>query len=469
MSFRIHTMAFCLMLLTSPVSAYDGFGADTVGGAAESAVVTVTSLSDSGPGTLRAAFATAESLASQSSDCSTTGLLIDFSVSGTISLSSRLEMRGVGCVTLDGGGDILVTGDELVVRDGVDIIVTGMRVRETGTGNDGIRFHNVDISVIANNSCHDAGDECYSIVDGATSISFLDNICSYEDSSIQRCLLVARFNPALPDVDQVTVGRNLFVDAEQRSPQIAADGIFVVKNNLVAEWGRGTLEGEGTRLASGFGNAENNLYWKFSASHEGDALRIFAGADYHISGNDSVGESPADVNLLSTKPSPFSIPSQYQMATVDADVTQCLVVAQAGARPLDSQDQAIMDEFAMPLSVLPISSCVLDVDQNEAVDVATDLVYISRTLLGLSAVPPSFRVLDPTIPSDEVIEAFINAHTAFYDLDKNGVTDVATDLVYISRGLLGLDPVPPSFRILDPTIPPDEVMEAYIEGVQCAC
>jgi hypothetical protein len=51
----------------------------------------------------------------------------------------------------------------------------------------------------------------------------------------------------------------------------------------------------------------------------------------------------------------------------------------------------------------------LDVDGNGAVDVATDIVYVARHLLDLPPVPPSFRALDPNIPSDSVIGANVDA------------------------------------------------------------
>jgi len=37
------------------------------------------------------------------------------------------------------------------------------------------------------------------------------------------------------------------------------------------------------------------------------------------------------------------------------------------------------------------------------------VVYIARHLLGLTPVPASFRVLDPTIPSDAVIGGRVDA------------------------------------------------------------
>ena len=110
--------------------------------------------------------------------------------------------------------------------------------------------------------------------------------------------------------------------------------------------------------------------------------------------------------------------------------------------------------------------CPLDVDGSGVPpDVATDVVYIARYLLGLTPVPPSFRELDPNIPSDAEIAAAIDLMGSALDVDGNGVRDVATDVVYIARYLLGLTPVPPSFRELDPNIPSDAEIAARIAGV----
>jgi len=49
------------------------------------------------------------------------------------------------------------------------------------------------------------------------------------------------------------------------------------------------------------------------------------------------------------------------------------------------------------------------------------------------------------------------------DVDGNGNVDVGTDIPYIARRLLGLVPVPASFRALDPTIPPDTVIGTRID------
>ena len=56
------------------------------------------------------------------------------------------------------------------------------------------------------------------------------------------------------------------------------------------------------------------------------------------------------------------------------------------------------------------NECVIDVDGSGApADAGTDGVYTIRHLFGLPAVPQSFREGDPTIPSDAVIGANIDA------------------------------------------------------------
>lgn len=108
---------------------------------------------------------------------------------------------------------------------------------------------------------------------------------------------------------------------------------------------------------------------------------------------------------------------------------------------------------------------LLDVDANGAAAAGTDAVYIARQLLGLTPVPPSFRLIDPTIPADATIAARITAAGTKLDIDQNGIVDVATDVVYIVRHLLLLTPVPPSFRIAVPTIPQDAVIAGQIDSL----
>ena len=75
-------------------------------------------------------------------------------------------------------------------------------------------------------------------------------------------------------------------------------------------------------------------------------------------------------------------------------------------------DQASNGAVPIPIGAssgqLAITECFLDVDMDGGADVATDIVYIARHLLGLPPVPASFRQGDPNIPPDAVIAANID-------------------------------------------------------------
>ena len=109
--------------------------------------------------------------------------------------------------------------------------------------------------------------------------------------------------------------------------------------------------------------------------------------------------------------------------------------------------------------------CILDVDRDGTGGVSTDVVYINRRLLLLTPVPPSYRLLDSTIPPDATIASNIDAIKSSLDVDMNGTVEASTDIVYIRRRLLQLTPVPPSFRMLDPTIPPDAVIAQRVDAL----
>lgn len=114
-------------------------------------------------------------------------------------------------------------------------------------------------------------------------------------------------------------------------------------------------------------------------------------------------------------------------------------------------------------AIVATPRCFFDVDQDGNATVGTDVVYMARSLLGLTPVPPSFRAQDPRIPGDAAIASEVEAAGAEMDVDQDGSVRVASDLVYIARHLLGLTPVPPSFRIV-PGIPPDANIASKIDA-----
>ncbi len=91
-------------------------------------------------------------------------------------------------------------------------------------------------------------------------------------------------------------------------------------------------------------------------------------------------------------------------------------------------------------SVGASSTCPLDVDNSgPPPDVATDVVYVARTLLGLTPVPASFRALNPSIPADSVVAANVAAlcPTGFVDNGDGTVTDRQTGLMWEKKTIDG--------------------------------
>ena len=131
------------------------------------------------------------------------------------------------------------------------------------------------------------------------------------------------------------------------------------------------------------------------------------------------------------------------------------------------QDPATRDVCVLDANEMPECHhvCRIDVDADGSVAVATDVVYIARQFLGLTPVPAAFRTANPTIPPDAEIAAAVAAATAFLDVDGRGGVQVATDVVYLARRLLGVTPVPPQFRVADPTIPSDATIAAAIDAL----
>ncbi len=92
---------------------------------------------------------------------------------------------------------------------------------------------------------------------------------------------------------------------------------------------------------------------------------------------------------------------------------------------------ALLACVAMP--VWAANFCALDVDgDGPPPEVSTDVVYIARSLLGLTPVPASFRALDPSLPADSVIAANVAAlcPPRFVDNGDGTVTDNQMHLMW---------------------------------------
>jgi hypothetical protein len=337
-------LAASIVLIANSVDAYQGFGATTRGGE-DYPDVHVTNLDDAGPGSLREALSAGHRR-------------VVFDVAGEIVLASHLHVMGP-FVTIDGftapdpgitlrNGGLYLHGTE----DAHDVIVRGIRIRNSSvTGSpDGIQIafgaHNI---VIDHVSVHNAGDENIAITEGVHDITVSWSILSAPAGERKNMLI--KYNPA-----RVTLHHNLFVGANQRSPQVriddvngqATDTTVDMRNNVIAEW----RDGNGTKIWTGVrGNVVDNFYVSRCSTPavQGRAL-VVLGARAYVAGNVSADALPTDINAVGNEPAAFPA---APVDTTDAVTAAEDVLSGAGALPRDTLDDQYVAMVTSP-------SCIAD-------------------------------------------------------------------------------------------------------------
>jgi pectate lyase len=320
-----------LWVLSVEVMGFEGFGANTSGGD-NGTPVEVTSLRNSGPGTLRAALS------------GVTNRRIVFNVGGTIVLNSPLELRNQSSITIDGSSapapGITLRGHGLAIRSSHDIIVTHLRVRNAQ--NDGIMVRNGSYNIVIDHcSVANSGGENISITEATSDVSV--SWCLLGDTRTASTIMANTPDWAalktkgmrITNVDQAAVTRvslhhNLFTNAHQRSPLISTAGLFDLRNNVLREWWN-----YGMRLRDGaWGNIINNVFVSQTAPQR--AVMLESAGPVHINGNQGPGSW--NVNALSTTSIPFAVAP----VTTDpvAEVAQ-KVLGCVGALPRNELDLSL--------------------------------------------------------------------------------------------------------------------------------
>lgn len=209
-------------------------------------VIKVTSLADSGPGTLRQAFA--------SIDGSKFNIII-FRVSGYITLSSRIDVSGANCVYVAGqtapGDGITIRGANGIrfVKNNRDVVIRHLRFRLGYRGdnlghvgvyvNEGRRFvldhlsvsWTTDKLVIVSSRAPD------SVVDITIQRSILSEVLAHHPTALQ-LTGEPRENP--PN-DRISVHRNLLASNSHRNPALGSRNVQFV-NNVVYNWNQGASQ-----------------------------------------------------------------------------------------------------------------------------------------------------------------------------------------------------------------------------------
>lgn len=331
-----------------PGTPYEGFGADTPGGAGQP-VYRVTTLADSGPGSLRDAL-------SAGNRC------VVFDVAGTIVLRSQIFTRG-SFVTVDGfsapapGVTLRDYGISMWGTAGVhDVIIRGLRVRNAGQATcagmadhtegqcwDGLQLKKGVYRVVVDHVSIDAAS------DGAI------DIADSSDVTVQWSMLSGTAKTSLVErATRVSMHHNLFVDSQTRNPHVQWDDTLATRpattmldfrNNLVWNYSSyGTVT-----LGNAVANLVKNYYYSATRPLAKEAF-VIRDSRVHASGN--VSGNGADVDARGTDATAFAA---ARVSVTDACTAAYRVQYEAGARgddlDIDAVDRAHLSR--LPATTLP--------------------------------------------------------------------------------------------------------------------
>jgi hypothetical protein len=354
-----------LSLLAGPLSAQTA-PYPTAGGAG-GAVVTVTSLEDSGPGTLREALDRAEPR------------VIRFAVGGEIMLKDSLHIRQP-FVTVEGESapspGITIMGDRLRVRSH-DVILRHIRVRVGAllTASDPQNRDGIQID-----GAQDGSDPGYNVLVENCSVSWAidENVQIWgknnHDIVVRDCILAEGLAKSIhpkggthsaglvvgPGIKNVLVQGNLFASNAFRNPVGSAGSSIVVINNLIANPGFNAFhlygrEGDVVALATVIGNvvvAGKSTSKKMGIFHKNG---LNPGSQVYLKDNTAEGTETFDLtsrpsNWPADGPSPFvdtpPVPVPDGVKILPSAEVEASVLARAGARPNDRDevDKRLIEE-----------------------------------------------------------------------------------------------------------------------------
>ncbi|HSV27708.1 MAG TPA: hypothetical protein VLH60_07430 [Sedimentisphaerales bacterium] len=336
----------------------EGFGAFAVGGRG-GAVIAVTNLNDSGPGSFRAALEETRGPRT-----------IVFRTGGVIELKRPLHLRGDSHVTIAGqtapGGGICLKNYPIMFTDCQHIIVRYIRSRpgDTGTGE-----HDAMSIRGSSNIIIDHCSMSWSI-DSIQDLTHATGNATVQWSILSEALSNSRHSKGAHSYATGWDGKgaggasyhhNFLASCDNRMPRIDKFGtpqegpLVDVRNNVIYNWGRGgAYGGENARMnwvanyyRPGPSSRRKNVFFMFSSPDS----RMYIDGNYMdgnavITQNNRKGvtaSSSVDVNTLLVD-RPFAVPF---VTTQTAAEAARLVIARAGASlPVrDAVDARIINDF----------------------------------------------------------------------------------------------------------------------------
>jgi hypothetical protein len=325
----------------------EGFGALTAGGAGKPDCV-VTSLADSGAGTLR--------------QCLSSGnRYVRFKIAGTITLASQLGILGP-YVTIDGSTapspGITLRGFGINIWDQHDVIVSGLRIRDVAGGFSGKSSSdciaifgpgtfNVVIDHVSIHNCADGGID---ISGGPKNITIQWSIVSTPKAMLWGSTSSSLNN----DTDRISMHHTAVICGVwppingtevgcDRFPLIRAGGRVVradLRRNVFSGW----LRANGTKIEpAAWVNVVGNAYIPrpdSSGSQRNESIAVNPGTRVYTAGNIELGASPRpNLNDNGNEASPMPAPP------ITERELGC-VVRDAGMHPRDAVDQKLLKDLA---------------------------------------------------------------------------------------------------------------------------
>ncbi|MFH1506220.1 MAG: C1 family peptidase [archaeon] len=283
----------------------------------------VTSLADSGPGTLRDAL---------SEGCR----YITFAVEGTIELQSMLLVN-YDYMTIDAtnapGSGITITAnpgftnsDLMQILNGKQVVLKNLRFRNKPTASIGADlFVRPSAANVLIDHCSFTGSAYYNFyLDGAKNVTVQYSIIGNNQKNVY-----------LRNGINLSFHHNLLVSGQSYNPQVYSTSYFDLVNNVMYDWNSiDTYPGTYIRSAAQ-GNLIKNYYLPGAQSNLQNTVYI-SGSSVYMSGN----EIPPECTTTGTTEIPFSTPA---VTTYPAEENFNIVLNEAGACPRDSTDQALIE------------------------------------------------------------------------------------------------------------------------------
>jgi pectate lyase len=281
-----------------------------------------------------------------------------FDVAGVISLAGPAYVRGAN-ITIDGfsapSPGITLRNYELDMHRGRganNVIVRGIRVRDTAAGKDGITIVGVSNIVIDHVSVSGFGDGAIDVTDDAHDVTIQWSILA-EGTPEHNLAMLIKYGTT-----RVTVHHNLFIKTWDRNPlcggsdvatAIAPEVVCDVRNNLIWNY---SLWGTTVR-AYGTANVVNNYYYSpTQVANPADALLLREGSVAYASGNYS--QNGLNVDGQGNRSTPFA--AIVPTSVTDAITAAHQIVAQAGARGARFGLDAIDLGYVLAVSLVGLPS-----------------------------------------------------------------------------------------------------------------